>query len=316
MDILLKNAKLLTQNEKREILTADILIEGNTIKRIGKVTEKAEIVLDCKNKLVTPGLINTHTHLAMTLLRGYADDMELNQWLTTKIWPIEAKITGNDIYHGTLLGAIELIKSGTTCFVDMYFNTGKVAEAVDKIGIRANLSYGMIDLGKKEKREKELKETEAFIKKYNNTSDGRVTCSIGPHAIYTCSEDLLLKTTELSKKYNANIQIHLSETRKEVFDCLKEKGKRPVDYLNSIGFLSSKVIASHCVWLTKQEVKTLAKNNVKVAHDPVSNMKLASGGVTPVKEMLENNVVVSLGTDGASSNNSLNLLETMKVTCL
>jgi 5-methylthioadenosine/S-adenosylhomocysteine deaminase len=198
----------------------------------------------------------------------------------------------------------------------MYFFMEETASAVKESGIRANLSHGMIDSGDVKKRERELAVGEKFVKEYNDKADGRIKCSFGPHAPYTCSRELLQRAGELAEKYDVLVQIHVSETRKEVFDSIKQFGKRPVEYLNSINFLNERIIAAHCVWLTKKEIKILGEKGVKVSNNPVSNMKLAGGGVSPVQEMIDNNICVTFGTDGAVSNNSLNLIETMKVGAL
>ncbi|MCX6776961.1 MAG: amidohydrolase [Candidatus Micrarchaeota archaeon] len=318
MSILIKNVNVLTQNSRREILRdVDILTEGNRIEKIGKnVRERAEFKIDGRGKLAVPGLVNTHTHIAMTLFRGYADDAVFWEAWPKRVWPREAKLKADDVYWGSLLGCLEMIKSGTTCFADMYFFMDETAGAVKESGIRANLSYGMIDSGDVKKGKKELGVGERFVKDHSNTADGRIQCSFGPHAPYTCSKELLQKTAELAEKYGIPVQIHMSETRKEVFDSIKQHGKRPAEYLESIGFLSERIIAAHCVWLTKRETKILGERGVKVSYNPVSNMKLASGGVAPIPEMMESNVCITFGTDGAVSNNSLNLIETMKVGAL
>lgn len=315
MAILIKNSRIITQNKKREVLDGDVLIEDNRIEKIEKdIHEKAEFTIDGKGKLLLPGFVNTHTHLAMTLFRGYADDMELDKWLGEKIWPLEKKLKGADVWAGSLLGCIEMIKGGTTSFNDMYFFMPDVAKAVEKTGMRALLGYGIIELGDEEKGKKEIGVGEEFVREFDGKADGRIHCSFAPHALYTCSSSLLQKIDELSKKYSVPIHFHISETRKEVFDILKEHKKRPIEYLESINFLSNRLIAAHCVWVTKREVKLLAKNKVNVSHCPVSNMKLAVGGVPPLPEMMGEGVNVSLGTDGSASNNSLSMLETMK-TC-
>lgn len=318
MGILIKNVDVLTQNRRRELLRGvDILIERNRIERIGKrIKEKAEFRIDGRGKLAIPGLINTHTHLAMTLFRGYADDAVFWEAWPERVWPREAKLKADDVYWGSLVGCLEMIRSGTTSFADMYFFMDETARAVKEAGIRANLSYGMIDSGNAKKMEKELRVGEKFVREHNKTADGRIQCSFGPHAPYTCSRSLLEKTAELSEKYNVMIQIHSSETRKEIFDSIKQFGKRPVDYLDSINFLSERVIAAHCVWVTKSEVKILGRRGVKVSHNPVSNMKLAGGGVPPIPEMMESGVCITFGTDGPVSNNSLDMIETMKVGAL
>ena len=318
MGILIKEVDVLTQNRNRELLRGvDILIQGKRIEKIGRnIKAKAEFKIDGRGKLVIPGLINTHTHVAMTLFRGYADDMRFWEAWPKRIWPREKKVKAEDVRAGSLLGCLEMIRSGTTCFMDNYFFMDEVAEAVKGVGMRANLAYGMIDMGDAEKRKRELKIGEELVKDFDGKADGRIRCSFAPHAPYTCSEELLLKAKELAEKHDALLQIHVAETRKEVFDSLKKSGKRPVEYLDSIGFVNEKVIAAHCVWITKREAGMLGSRGAKVSYNPVSNMKLASGGVAPIPQMLESNVCVTFGTDGAVSNNSLNMLETIKVGAL
>jgi 5-methylthioadenosine/S-adenosylhomocysteine deaminase len=318
MSILIKNVDVLTQNNRRELLRGvDMLIEGNKIEKIRKsIKEKAEFRINGKGKLAVPGLINTHTHTAMTLFRGYADDMRFWEAWPEKVWPAEKKVKPDDVYWGAMLGCLEMIRSGTTCFLDNYFFMDETAKAVKDSGMRANLAYGMIDLGNSAKRKKELRIGEKFVKDFHGKADGRISCSFSPHAPYTCSNGLLLKAKGLSDKYGVLVQIHVSETRKEVFDSIKKCGKRPVEHLDSIGFLDNRVVAAHCVWVTKREVKILGERGVKVSYNPVSNMKLASGGVAPIPQMLESGVCVTFGTDGAVSNNSLSMLETMKVGAL
>lgn len=318
MSLLVKNAALITQNDKRSILHGfDILVEGSKIARIAKgIKEKAEFVLDAKGCFVVPGFVNCHNHAAMSLLRGYADDMELHSWLSSKIWPREAKLNSDDVYWGSLLACVEMIRGGTTCFADMYFFMDGVARAVEESGLRADISHGMIDLGNAEKREKELREGERIVREWSGKAGGRISASFGPHAPYTCSRELLEKTLELSGKYGVRVQIHLSETRKEVFDVKKQTGKRPAEFLDSLGFLNSNVIASHCCWVSKSEVSLLAKRGVSAVHNPVSNAKLAGGNVMPVPEFFEAGANVALGTDGACSNNSLSMFESMKFAAL
>jgi len=317
MGILIKNSTIITQNEGREVLRGDVLIEGSRIEKVAKrIQEKAEFILDGNGKLLLPGFVNAHTHVAMTLLRGYADDMELDEWLNKKIRPLEKKMRESDVRAGSLLGCAEMIRGGTTSFNDMYFFMPHVAKAVEESGMRALLAYGMVEGGDEEKGRMEVKIGEEFVRKFNGKAGGRIRCAFGPHAPYACSSSLLKKIDGLSKKYKVPIHSHISETRKEVFDMLKKERKRPVEYLEHINFLSKRLIAAHCGWITKREVKILAERKVSVAHCPVSNMKLAVGGVSPIPEMLEEGVNVSLGTDGSASNNSLSMLETMKMCSL
>jgi len=272
--------------------------------------------IDCHGKVMIPGLVNTHTHLAMTLLRGYADDLELKEWLEQKIWPLEKRLTAGMVYSGALLGCLEMIRSGTTCFVDMYFFMERVADAVKESGLRGLLSHGIIDPPNKADKEKDRKKTLALSQYIKRLGEPRVRFILGPHSPYTCDQDTLLWCREIAEKEDTIVGVHVAETRGEQARSEENKKARVVDYLDKIGFLSDRVLAAHAVWLTKSEVKLLGKRGARVAHCPVSNMKLASGGVAPVPEMWEASVPVGLGTDGPASNNSLDMFETMKMCAL
>ena len=314
--ILIKNALILNPNnfENRK---QSLLIKGNLIAEITDEIDEAGVgkIIDADGKILLPGLINTHTHLSMTLFRGLADDLSLDSWLNDHIWPMEANLNGDYCYIGALLGAIEMIKSGTTTFSDMYFYMEDVARAVEDAGIRAVLSYGMIDFGDAERRENEINQNMTLFNSCNGMANGRIKVFLGPHSPYTASEDLLKKVRELADEYNMGIHIHVSETQKEINDSLDEKGLRPFEYLEKIGFLGPDVVAAHCVWLSDEEIEIIKKHGVKVSHNPCSNMKLASG-VSPVSKLIENDICVSIGTDGASSNNNLDLIEELKTASL
>ena len=305
--ILIKNALILSpsyfENKKQSILIKDDLI-AEISDEIDE--DNVDKVIDAEGKILLPGLINTHTHLSMALFRGLADDLSLDSWLNDHIWPMEANLNGDYCYIGALLGAVELIKSGTTTFSDMYFYMEDVARAVDD---------AMIDFGDAEKRENEIKENLALYEACNGMADGRIKVFFGPHSPYTASEELLVKVRELADKYGMGIHIHVSETQKEINDSLDEKGLRPFEYLEKIGFLGPDVVAAHCVWLSDAEIEIIKKHGVKVSHNPCSNMKLASG-VSPVSKLIENDICVAIGTDGASSNNNLDLIEELKTASL
>ena len=314
--ILIKNAFILNPNnfeEKRQSL----LIKNDLIAEISDEIDETNVdkIIDASGKILLPGLVNTHTHLSMTLFRGLADDLSLDSWLNDHIWPMEANLNGDYCYIGALLGAVELIKSGTTTFSDMYFYMEDVARAVDEAGIRAVLSYGMIDFGDAEKREAEIRENLSLFENCNGMADGRIKVFFGPHSPYTASEELLIKVRQLADEYNMGIHIHVSETQKEINDVSEEKGLRPFEYLEKIGFLGPDVVAAHCVWLSDDEIEIIKKHGVKVSHNPCSNMKLASG-ISPVSKLIENDICVSIGTDGASSNNNLDLIEELKTASL
>ena len=314
--ILIKNALILDSNNF-ENKKQSLLIKDDLIAEIAETIDEGNVdkIIDAEGKILLPGLINTHTHLSMTLFRGLADDLSLDSWLNDHIWPMEANLNGDYCYIGALLGAVELIKSGTTTFSDMYFYMEDVARAVEDAGIRAVLSYGMIDFGDAEKREAEIEENLQLFKSCNGMADGRIKVFFGPHSPYTASEDLLIKVRELADEYNMGIHIHVSETEKEINDSLDEKGLRPFEYLEKIGFLGPDVVAAHCVWLSDDEIEIIKKHDVKVSHNPCSNMKLASG-IAPVSKLIENDICVSIGTDGASSNNNLDLIEELKTASL
>ncbi|MBA7601096.1 5-methylthioadenosine/S-adenosylhomocysteine deaminase [subsurface metagenome] len=316
-DILIKDGYIITMDAQRRILErGSVAIKGDKITAVGKdVQERADTVIDARGKAVLPGLINAHTHLSMTLLRGVADDMPLMEWLETKIWPIEKNLTAQDSYLGALLGCLEMIKSGTTCFADQYFFMQDVARAVEEAGLRAMLSYGIIEMDDPKRRESELRAGEKLVKTCQGAAGGRIQTMFGPHAAYTCSPECLMQVKELAKKYKVGIHTHISETQDEVDKITKKYGKRPVEHLDSIGFLGPEVLAAHCIWLTEKEIAVIRKQGVKPVHNPVSNMKTASG-VAPVPEMLAAGIPVALGTDGAASNNSLDMFSEMKFAAL
>ncbi|MFY9639100.1 MAG: amidohydrolase family protein [Methanobacterium sp.] len=315
--------------ESKNILIKDAIIISNEIKKgslliqndkIAEISDKISIndadeVLNADGKILIPGLVNTHTHLSMTLMRGLADDIPLDTWLNNHIWPVEAELNGEYCYAGALLACAEMIKSGTTCFNDMYFFMDHVARAADEAGLRGILSHGMIDFGDENKRKQEFKETRRIINKCHNTGEGRINVAFGPHSPYTCSQKLLEQVKTESDKYGIRIHIHVSETQKEVSDILEIHGRRPFEYLDEIGFLGGEVTAAHAVWLSNSEIDIIKQRDVKISHNPSSNMKLSSG-VSPVSELLLRGVSVSLGTDGPASNNNMDMLEEMKIAAL
>lgn len=314
--ILIKNALILNPNNFEE-KTQSLLIINDLIAEISDEIDESNVdkIIDATGKILLPGLVNTHTHLSMTLFRGLADDLSLDSWLNDHIWPMEANLNGDYCYAGALLAAIELIKSGTTTLSDMYFYMEDVARAIDEAGLRAVLSYGMIDFGDAERREDELKQNLTLFENCNGMAEGRIKVFLGPHSPYTASEELLIKVRQLADEYNMGIHIHVSETEKEINDVSEEKGLRPFEYLDKIGFLGPDVVAAHCVWLSDNEIEIIKKNDVKVSHNPCSNMKLASG-ISPVSKLIKNDICVSIGTDGASSNNNLDLIEELKTASL
>jgi 5-methylthioadenosine/S-adenosylhomocysteine deaminase len=313
-DILIKNGTILTMDTQNAIIKDGVLgIKGDTISYIGGADGKefrARRIIDAKGGLILPGLVNGHTHAAMTLFRGLADDLPLMEWLNNYIFPAESRMDADFVYSGTLLACAEMIMSGTTTFCDMYLFEDEVARAAKEAGMRSLVgevlydfdspNYGPIENG--------LKYTEDLINKWKG--DPLVSIAVEPHSLFTCSPELLSSTNELALKYNVPLIIHVAETKSEVEEVKKRYGKGPVEHLKSLGLLGSHLIADHCVHLGKEDIKMFAENGVKAIHNPESNMKLASG-IAPVPDMLKSNVTVGLGTDGCASNNNLDLFAEM-----
>ncbi len=316
-DMIIKNVYILTMDPSvGDIENGVVVIENGMIKEIGTSTQcSAEKVIDAKGSVLMPGLINTHCHAGMTIFRGYADDMQLQDWLENHIWPAEAQLTDEDIYAGTRLACLEMIRSGTVAFADMYIHENKVAQAVDEAGIRAALSYGMIDFGNKEKADKELKEGSAFVKEWNGKADGRIDTMYGPHAPNTCSRDFLIRVKEQAVKDNVKIHIHVLETEAELNYMKENFGVCSIHFLKGIDFWGPDILAAHCVWLSDGDIRILAEYDVNISHNPISNMKLASG-ICPVSKLLEAGANVCIGTDGCASNNNLDMFEEMRTAAL
>jgi len=253
--------------------------------------------------------------LAMTLFRGLAEDAEVDEWLRNIIWPLEAKLKPRDVYAGSLLGCLEMIRNGITCFADMYFFESKTAEAVEEVGLRAVLASGIIQETDSPKKMATYSEAVAFARRFQGQADGRITTSLGPHSVSTCSEELLKKIREKASEHAFRIQIHLSESRGSAGRTERTQRLSQTELLEELNFLGGDVLAAHCVHLSPGDMKILAKRTVKVAHNPIANVKLASG-VAKVRELLDLGISVGLGTDGAASNNSLDMFETMKMASL
>jgi 5-methylthioadenosine/S-adenosylhomocysteine deaminase len=318
-DLLIKDTLLVTVDEQRpDYFFGDILVKGDKIEKICEHPHKidpgeAETVIDGSNLLVMPGLVNTHGHAAMTLFRSYADDLPLQEWLEDKIWPIEEHLTADDVYWGSMLAICEMLKGGTTTFKDMYFFMDKVAEAAAESGIRAFLSRGMVGFG--DSAATGLREAEEFIRNWHGAEGGRINVTLGPHAPYTCPPPYLEKVIALAAKSGRPLQIHLSETKREVEESIDQHGASPIELVNRLGLFDHKVTAAHCVHVSDRDIEILAEKQVGVAHNPGSNLKLGSG-VAPVAKMLEKGIKVGIGTDGASSNNNLDMFEELRLTSL
>jgi len=271
--------------------------------------EPAE-TLDAQGGLIMPGLVNAHTHAAMSCYRGIADDLPLMEWLNRYIFPAESKSDGEQVYWGTLLACAEMIRSGTTTFCDMYLFEGQVAEATKEAGMRALVGEVLYDFPSPNygPLERGFRYIEELINRWRG--DPLIRIAIEPHALYTCSPDLLGRCRDLAERHGVPLVIHLAESKSEIEGISQKYGKTPVNHMENLGILSPNLIACHCVWLTEAEMDLLAHRGVKVVHNPESNMKLASG-VAPIPELLARGVTVGLGTDGCASNNNLDLFQEM-----
>jgi len=317
VDLIIRGGTVVTMDGSRRVIeNGGIAIKDGRIVAVDTaalmdLNYGARQVIDAQGKVVIPGLINGHTHVPMTLFRGIADDLDLQEWLTKYIFPAEAKnVTEDFVRVGTRLGLAEMIRSGTTTYCDMYYFEDAIADETSKAGMRGVLGETVIDFAVADN--KTNAEAMAYVEKFVRHWKGNalIVPAIAPHAPYTVSEDHLKAIRAFSDRTGAPIVTHISETKREVDDSIKAKGASPVDYLNRIGFLNDRVIAAHMVWVSAEELGLLKKLGVGIVHNPQSNMKLASG-VAPVPEMLKENLPVGLGTDGAASNNDLNLWEEM-----
>jgi 5-methylthioadenosine/S-adenosylhomocysteine deaminase len=314
--LLLADGIVLTQDAQRRVVSGSVRIEGARITAVGEVRrERGDDVLDCAGRLVLPGFVNAHTHAPMTLLRGYGDDLALESWLKERIWPVEAKLTAATTRAGADLAMLEMLTSGTTSFNDMYFFTDEVARAAEQAGLRAWAGFPFLDFGTPElKPEQLVPHGEAFIKRW--LGHELVTPAVAPHATFTCGPATLKAAGELSARHGVPLHTHCSETRHEVYDVEQRHGARPVAQLAKHGCLTQRTILAHGGWITKEEVRAIAAAGAKVAHCPVSNLKLATGGFAPLPELFGAGATVALGTDGPASNNTLDMVETMKLAAL
>lgn len=320
--ILIKNIAIITQDKnRRQLKDGAIVIEKDRLKEIGKSRDlekkyrKVGKVLDGKGKVVLPGLINAHGHLAMTLLRGYADDLALEDWWMNFVYPIESKFGKNEVYWGSLLAMAEMVKSGTTCFSDFYYYQGETARAARQIGMRGVLGCAFLDVPTFEYKNNEaaFKMAEKIVKTTKN--DNLIKVLAAPHMFQTTSLETYRRVKDFARRNNLLLQTHASETKQEVEFSLKKFKQRPIEVLAKNKILDEKTSLAHCCWLDSREIKILAASGASAIHCPVSNMKLASGFM-PLPEMLKAGVNVALGTDGACSNNNLDMLEEMKMAAL
>lgn len=277
--------------------------------------QPADQLLDGTGTILVPPLVNGHTHAAMTVFRGFGDDLPLMEWLQTMIWPAEDKLEPEDVYWGTRLAAIEMIRTGTTRFFDMYWDGDQVARAVVDAGLRVTASAVLIDHHDAKRAQGVRDEALEFIEKIGQYGP-LVRASFGPHAIYTVSGTTLQWIAERAGELGLPIQIHLSETEREVADCLSANGMRPAPYLDSLGLLGPRTVLAHGVWLDDAELDLIAERGATVVTNPAANMKLAVGGAFPYSRAADRGVAIGLGTDGVSSNSNLDMYEELKLFAL
>lgn len=324
MKIFLKNAYVITMNEKREVYeNGAVLIEEDKISDIGFLKQPSDCdeVVDCKGKMIMPGLVNTHTHTSQQLARGLADDVDLLTWLRERIWPYESNMTEEDSYISTLMFCVEQIKAGCTSVAEPGGqHVSGMAKAVEKAGIRAKLAKSVMDCGEglpevwQKSTQEELDCQEELVKKWNQSADGRIGVWFGIRTIFNATDELIMRSKELADKYGVGVHMHIAEAKAEVEYAKETRGETTVSHLNRLGFLDKNIIAAHAVWLTNEEVEMFREHQVKVSHNPASAMRVL--GFAKIPRMLREGVCVALGTDGTPTNNRMNMVDEMWVTSL
>ncbi len=316
MKIHLKNFDIPSSVSPNPIEGGSVIIQDGVIEEIiADPSVENEIdgdkTINGRGNLLLPGFFNAHTHMGMTIFRGYADDIELESWLQDWIWPAEENLTEEEVYWGSLLALIESIRSGVTALADMYFYMDETARAIKESGVRGLISYGLIADELDEKGEKELKTALDLVEKWDGEASNRLKVALSPHAPYTCGNDVLKEVSSISGQKNIPIHTHISETKKEVEDSYEEFGCSPVERLADLGVLENEVLAAHCVHLDESDIELLAQNDVVVAHNPTSNMKISSGAA-PVQGLSNRGIQIALGTDGPGTNNDLDMFGEMR----
>ena len=325
MNLLIKNAEIITMNQNEEILKGDIHIIDDKIVNIGPNLEVplADKVIDATGKTIIPGFVQTHIHLCQTVFRGQGDDLELMDWLRNRIWPLEASHDEESIYYSAMLGIGELIQSGTTTIVDMETvnHTEYAFRAIAESGIRALSGKVMMDKGEEvplplqEKTEKSIRESVDLLEKWHNYDNGRIKYAFSPRFVVSCTEQLLREVQALSEHYNVMVHTHASENLGEIEIVQRETGMRNIVYLDHLGLANTRLILAHCIWLDDEEKRIIRDRGVHVSHCPGSNLKLASG-IAETPYMINENISLSLGADGAPCNNNLDMFNEMRLAAL
>jgi len=316
MITLLKNFDILSPGDDSPKVNSSLIVQDGEIKSILEEAGQEEIrsadkVVKGEGRLLIPGFVNTHAHLGMTIFRGYADDIALNEWLQDWIWPAEEELTPDEVYWASSLAILESIRSGVTTVSDMYFNMDRTAEAIEDSGIRGLISYGIIAEELDEPGRQEIGTAVDLVENWDGAAEGRLKVALSPHAPYTCSSEVLRELSRISEEMDVPIHTHVSETEGEVEESHEEFGLSPVQRLEELGILDNEVLAAHCVHLGREDMEILKEKDVVVAHNPTSNMKLASGAA-PIEELKQYGVKVTLGTDGPGTNNDLDMFEEMR----
>lgn len=314
--MVIKNAYIITMDNQKVIHSGYIVTEGRKITYVGEdlpVGIDTAKVIDARGGIVMPGLINAHTHSPMSILRGFADDLPLHSWLCDKIFPAESRLDSEAVYYGSLLSVAEMIKSGTTAFADMYFTTENAIKAVMDSGVKANIAPCITGLGSE--YIPQLDKAKEIFKTYNNEKNGNIKIDYALHAVYTCGTEALRTVAETASLDSTGLSVHLSETEKENGDCLRSYGISPTKLLYNTGVLRKGTNAAHCVFLSDEDMEILVKTETVVSTNPTSNLKLASG-IAKTSKMLEKGITLAIGTDGAASNNSLDMFAEMKLCAL
>lgn len=295
---------------------ADILIEEGRISKVGRGMSTNGIKIDCSSCVVIPGFMNGHTHSPMTLLRGVAEDMSLHDWLSKKVWPIENKLKDRHFYIGAKIAVLEMLRSGFTAAADMYFNMMQVAKAYEELSFRGILCEGVVDNFNEDETEAKLRKQKEMYRRLASLKSGIIKASLGPHATYTCSENLLRGIADFSKEEKALVHIHVAEAQEDQRMCLRRHKAREVEFLRRIGMCNSRSVYAHGVWLSDKEMKIAGEAHASVVQNAISNLKVVNGGVADITALQKKKVKVCLGTDGPASNNSLDALEMMKFAAL
>ena len=305
-----RNAWILTQNQSRDILRGDVVVDGERIVSVGGTYNgTGDREIDCTGSVIMPGMINTHTHIAMTVMKGSLDDLHFPDFLQGS-FKIDADRTDADLAVGTKLGCLEMMASGTTTFVDMYYSEDVIAKATQEAGLRGVCCWCCLDEDKTTQKGNPIQNARNYYQRFKN--ERKIVAGAALQGVYCCNEDTCVETAAFCEKEDIPLTFHLSETRGEVNEHKKQTGMRPAEWMSHIGILSERCIAAHSAWLTMNEIRLMGEAGMSIASCPVSNMKLATGGVAPVPEFQKYGVNVSLGTDGSTTNNTLDLISEMR----